>query len=68
MIKAALALANVTGKPEYIARAREWVDVLDRHYWAEDHGGYYFAADDTDDLIVRTDQRARTTRRRTRTA
>ena len=54
MIKAALALASVTGNPEYIARAREWVDVLDRHYWADDHGGYYLAADDTDDLIVRT--------------
>ena len=34
MIKAALALASVTGKPDYIERAREWVDVLDRHYWA----------------------------------
>jgi uncharacterized protein YyaL (SSP411 family) len=54
MIKAALALATVTGNPEYIARAREWVDVLDRHYWAEGHGGYFLAADDTGDLIVRT--------------
>ena len=54
MIKAALALASVTGNPEYIARAREWVDVLDRHYWAGGHGGYFLAADDTDDLIVRT--------------
>ena len=54
MIKAALALASVTGNPEYIARARDWVDVLDRHYWADGHGGYFLAADDTDDLIVRT--------------
>jgi uncharacterized protein YyaL (SSP411 family) len=54
MIKCALALASVTGNPEYIDRAREWVDVLDAHYWAEGHGGYYLAADDTDDLIVRT--------------
>ena len=54
MIKAALALASVTGNPQYIARAREWVDVLDRHYWADGHGGYFLAADDTDDLIVRT--------------
>jgi uncharacterized protein len=53
MIKAALALANVTGKPDYVDRAREWVYVLDRHYWADDLGGYYFVADDTDDLIVR---------------
>jgi uncharacterized protein YyaL (SSP411 family) len=54
MIKAALALASVTGNPEYIARAREWVGVLDKHYWAEGHGGYFLAADDTGDLIVRT--------------
>src|SRR6478736_2995898 len=53
MIRCALALANVTGRPEYIERAREWTGVLDRHYWAEGHGGYYLAADDTDDLIVR---------------
>ncbi len=54
MIKAALALASITGKPDYIERAREWVDVLDKHYWRADAGGYYFAADDTDDLILRT--------------
>jgi len=54
MIKAALALATVTGNPEYLERARDWVGVLDRHYWAEGHGGYFLAADDTGDLIVRT--------------
>jgi uncharacterized protein YyaL (SSP411 family) len=53
MIKAALALANVAGKHDYVDRAREWVYALDRHYWADDLGGYYFVADDTDDLIVR---------------
>jgi uncharacterized protein YyaL (SSP411 family) len=53
MIKAALALAGVTSKAEYIERARGWVEVLDRHYWASDLGGYYFAADDTRDLILR---------------
>jgi uncharacterized protein YyaL (SSP411 family) len=53
MIKAALALANVTGKRDYVARAREWADMLDQHYWSEELGGYYFAADDTSDLIVR---------------
>jgi uncharacterized protein YyaL (SSP411 family) len=53
MIRAALALARVTGKRDYVERAREWVDVLDRHYWASDLGGYYYVADDTGDLIVR---------------
>ena len=53
MIRAALALANVTGKRAYVDRAREWADMLDKHYWASDIGGYYFVADDTSDLIVR---------------
>jgi uncharacterized protein YyaL (SSP411 family) len=53
MIKAALALANVTGKHDYVARARAWADVVDKHYWSEELGGYYFAADDTADLILR---------------
>jgi uncharacterized protein YyaL (SSP411 family) len=54
MIKAALALANVTGNVDYLNRARAWTQVLDHHYWAEGHGGYFLAADDTGDLIVRT--------------
>jgi uncharacterized protein YyaL (SSP411 family) len=53
MIKAALALANVGGNPDYVERAKAWVDVLDQHYWSENLGGYYFTADDTADLIVR---------------
>ncbi len=35
MIKAALALASVTGKGEYIDQARDWVEVLEKHYRAE---------------------------------
>ena len=27
--------------------------MLDQHYWSDELGGYYFAADDTGDLIVR---------------
>jgi hypothetical protein len=53
MIRGSLALATVTGKRDYIERAREWAGVLDKHYWAGELGGYYFAADDTADLIVR---------------
>ena len=53
MIKAALALANVTGNPDYIERAKAWAEMLDQHYWSENLGGYYFTADDTSDLIVR---------------
>jgi uncharacterized protein len=53
MIRAALALANVTGKGTYVAQALAWTEVLDRHYWSDELHGYYFAADDTRDLILR---------------
>jgi uncharacterized protein YyaL (SSP411 family) len=53
MIMAALALANATSNPEYVEQACTWTHILDEHYWAKDLGGYYLAADDTDDLIVR---------------
>ena len=53
MIRACLALAKVTGNRAHIDQAQDWTDVLDTHYWADDLGGYYLAADDTDDLIVR---------------
>ncbi|MGZ5862453.1 MAG: thioredoxin domain-containing protein [Methyloceanibacter sp.] len=53
MIRAALALANVTGKGAYVTQAAAWTDVLDRHYWSDELSGYYFAADDTGDLILR---------------
>jgi uncharacterized protein len=53
MIHAALALANVSSDAAYITQAKAWVDVLDTHYWSAEHGGYYLAADDTTDLIVR---------------
>ena len=53
MIKAALALANAENNPEYVEQACTWTHILDEHYWADDLGGYYLAADDTDDLIVR---------------
>jgi len=53
MIKAALALANAEANPEYVEQACAWTHILDEHYWAGEHGGYYLAADDTDDLIVR---------------
>ena len=53
LIRAALALANATGRQCYVERARAWAEVLDKHYWSDALGGYYFTADDTGDLIVR---------------
>ena len=54
MIAAALALHSATGEKPYLSEAVDWVDILERHYWAGDFGGYYFTADDTSDVIVRT--------------
>jgi uncharacterized protein YyaL (SSP411 family) len=55
MVKAALALHEATGAPEYLARASQWQRALDRHYIRPDTGGYYLTADDAEGLIVRPD-------------
>jgi uncharacterized protein YyaL (SSP411 family) len=54
LCRAALALHEATGEDACLAQARDWVAVLDRHYWDGAGDGYFFAADDTGDLIVRT--------------
>ena len=54
MARAALALHEATGDDARLAQARAWVEVLDRHYWDKDAGGYFFTADDTTDVIART--------------
>jgi uncharacterized protein len=53
MIWAALRLPEATGDDRYIEQARAWTDVLERHYWMSESGGYATSADDTDDVIVR---------------
>jgi len=53
MARAALALFEATGEPLYLEQAETWVAVADRHYWDGAGGGYFFAADDTEALIVR---------------
>jgi uncharacterized protein YyaL (SSP411 family) len=53
LCRAALALYEATFDNAYLAQARQWVAVLDRHYWDAAEGGYFFAADDTQDLIAR---------------
>jgi len=55
MTKAALALHEATGGPEYLERASQWQQALDRHYACQDTGGYYLTADDAEGLIVRPD-------------
>ncbi len=54
LIRAALALHQATGEASFLAQAEAWVPMLDRHYWDEADGGYFFTPDDADDLIART--------------
>jgi uncharacterized protein YyaL (SSP411 family) len=53
MTAAALTLYETTRKREYLERAETWQATLDRHYANKETGGYYLAADDARDLVVR---------------
>jgi uncharacterized protein YyaL (SSP411 family) len=53
LCRAALALFEATGERGFLDIARGYIEILDRHYWDEDGGGYFFAADDTPLLIAR---------------
>ncbi|MFQ5466778.1 MAG: thioredoxin domain-containing protein, partial [Kiloniellaceae bacterium] len=53
MCAAALALGEATGTGAYMAQARAWVEILDRHYWDREAGGYFTNAADGERLIVR---------------
>jgi hypothetical protein len=52
--RAALALHEVTDDDGYLARAEAWVSTANTHYWDDATGGYFFTADDGEELIVRT--------------
>ena len=53
MTWAALRLFAATGSDAYLDQAVRWTEVLDRHYWDGTTGGYFTAADDTGDVVVR---------------
>jgi len=53
MARAALFLYQATGEQAYIDNARNWVGILDKHYWDTGAGGYFLSADDTTDIIAR---------------
>jgi uncharacterized protein YyaL (SSP411 family) len=53
LCRAALALHEATGDERFLSQTRDWIAVLDRHYWDEAGGGYFFAAKDTEGLIAR---------------
>ena len=52
--RAALALYEASGEAVYLARARAWTQVLDRHFWDARAGGYFLTPDDGEALITRT--------------
>src|SRR6202158_229920 len=53
MIRAALALYEANGERTYLDRALNWQQAFDAHYADADTGGYYWSADDADDLLLR---------------
>jgi uncharacterized protein len=53
MVWAALRLHQATGKASYLQHATSWTAVLDQHYWDGERGGYFTAAADTTDVIIR---------------
>ncbi len=54
MARAALTLFEVTGESAYLNHAITWADVLKTHYRDDQNGGYFFTADDAEQLITRT--------------
>ncbi len=53
MARAALLLYEATGDAGLVAQAEAWVDCVRAHHADDAAGGYFFAAADTPDLIVR---------------
>lgn len=54
MSRAALALFEIAGDPEYLRHARAWAGIADRHFWDDANSGYFLSADDTNDVISRS--------------
>ncbi|HLJ64829.1 MAG TPA: thioredoxin domain-containing protein [Stellaceae bacterium] len=54
MSRAALALFEATGEESYFVYAKRWVEIVDRHFWDADGGGYFFTSDEAENLIART--------------
>lgn len=53
MIWGALRLYQATGEISYLDHAQRWNATLNSHYWDQENGGYFTAADDTADVIAR---------------
>jgi hypothetical protein len=53
MIRAALALYEATGERGFLDQALAWQQAFDTHYADADTGGYFWSADDANDLLLR---------------
>jgi hypothetical protein len=53
MARAALALFEATGEPEYLAAATDWAEAAQERFGDEDGGFFLTARDATDALVVR---------------
>ncbi len=54
MLWGCLELYEATFAPEYLTRALELNTILMRNFWDNEHGGFYFTADDSEALLVRS--------------
>ena len=54
MSRAALVLFELSGERDYLDQAVAWVAIAKHHYWDDQEGGFFLAADDTPNLISRT--------------
>jgi len=54
LARAAVLLFEATGERDYLDQAESWVATVEAHFRDPAAGGYFFAADDVDDLIART--------------
>jgi uncharacterized protein YyaL (SSP411 family) len=53
MIRAALALYEATGQPNFLDHALQWQQALDRDYVNAETGTYYLTAADAEGLVIR---------------
>jgi hypothetical protein len=53
LIHGMLELYETTFEVDYLKRALELNEYLIGHFWDDKNGGFYFTADDSDDLLVR---------------
>jgi uncharacterized protein YyaL (SSP411 family) len=53
MIRAALAIHEITGEAAFLSHAKVWAEAAIRHHWDEAEGGFFLTAEDAVDLPVR---------------